>query len=255
MNEFRFEYKTISSKSILSEPSYQRPVDFSRVKKIVANFNPNLVNPIKVSARDGKYYVFDGQHTLKSLIARNNGKDLMVACKIYYDMTLQDEALMFANQNGLSRTVESKQKLHSLYVAGDVDVVGFVDTVKALGIACDFKHCHTANRALTCTKKAFDIYLKYGANRLTEILRLILETWEGEGSSLKSEIVGGVNLFIKEYGSEYDRDGFVSRLQKISPLSIIRDGKIYPTGGDKRYARVILQAYNKGLRKKLDDKF
>ena len=110
MNEFKTEYSQINSKSIISEPSYQRMVDFSRVKKIVSNFNPNLVNPIKVSFRDGKYYVFDGQHTLKALVAKNNNRDLMVECKVYYGMTLEDEAKLFAEQNGISRTVESAQK-------------------------------------------------------------------------------------------------------------------------------------------------
>lgn len=63
MNEFKTEYSQINSKSIISEPSYQRMVDFSRVKKIVSNFNPNLVNPIKVSFRDGKDHMFCTQFT------------------------------------------------------------------------------------------------------------------------------------------------------------------------------------------------
>lgn len=255
MNEFRFEYRTINSKSILSEPSYQRAVDFARVKKIVANFNPNLVNPVKVSARDGKYYVFDGQHTLRALVARNNGRDLMVNCKVYYDMKLEDEARLFAEQNGISRAVGSVQKLQSLYAAGDVDVTEFKETVEALGIRCNFKDRSGTKRSIVCHKKAFDIYMKYGKSHLTELLKLVLEVWGGDADSFRGEIINGVNLFITTYKGEYDRKTLVNRLQKISPAVIVRDGKAMVSGGDKRYARIVLRECNKGVRKKLEDKF
>jgi hypothetical protein len=78
-----YEYKQINSAFILSDPDYQRTLDVNRVKRIVANFNPNLVNPIKVSLRNGKYYVFDGQHTLAALKMKNNNQNLLVECKVY----------------------------------------------------------------------------------------------------------------------------------------------------------------------------
>lgn len=257
MSDYAFttEYKTVNSKSILAEPSYQRPVDFARVKKIVANFNPNLVNPIKVSSRDGKYFVFDGQHTLRALVLRNNNKDLLVPCKVYYGMSMEDEARLFSEQNGISRAVSSAQKLQSLYVAGDVDVVGMKETVEALGIRCNFKDRSSSGRAIVCHKKAFDIYMKYGESRLTELLKISLEAWGGDADGLRGEIISGMNLFITTYENECDRKVLANRLQKVSPTVIIRDGKAMVSGKDKRYARIILREYNKGTRKKLDDKF
>lgn len=62
-----YEYKQVNSAFIVIDEDYQRELDQNRVKRIVANFNPDLVNPIKVSYRNGKYYVFDGQHTLAAL--------------------------------------------------------------------------------------------------------------------------------------------------------------------------------------------
>ena len=47
--------------------SYQRPVRMEKVSKIVAEFDPLLVNTLKVSLRNGHYYVFDGSHTLEAL--------------------------------------------------------------------------------------------------------------------------------------------------------------------------------------------
>lgn len=257
MNKFNFEYKQISSKCILSEPSYQRSIDFSRVKKIVSNFNPNLVNPIKVSFRDGKYYVFDGQHTLKALVARNGNKDLMVDCKVYYDMTLEDEARLFAEQNGIARVVESNQKLASLYVAKDIDVIEFKETVESVNIRCSFKKTGGHSPwAIACYKCLFDIYMKHGKSHTIELLKTITETWNGEPQSLRKEIIVGMNLFIVTYKGEYQRKILVKKLNAVSPITIIRDGKAVLTGGNKRFARQILNIYNRNTStNRLEDKF
>lgn len=257
MNKFRFEYKQISSKCILSEPSYQRTVDFARVKRIVSNFNPNLVNPIKVSFRDGKYYVFDGQHTLKALVMKNGNKDLIVDCKVYYDMTLEDEARLFAEQNGIARVVESNQKLASLYVAKDVDVIEFKEAVESVGLRCNFKKTDGKTPwAIVCYKSLFDIYIKYGKSHTIEILKTITEVWNGEANSLKKEIIVGMNLFIVAYKGEYIRKILIKKLSTVSPVTIIRDGRAVLTGGNKRFARQILNAYNRNSStNRLEDKF
>ena len=41
------------------------------IAKCVKDFNPNKVDPVHVSYRDGKYYVIDGQHTVLILEAVN----------------------------------------------------------------------------------------------------------------------------------------------------------------------------------------
>lgn len=255
MNEFKFEYKQINTKNIICDSEYQRQVDFNRVKRIVSNFNPNLVNPVKVSYRNGKYYVFDGQHTMKALITRNGNKDLPIDCKVYKGMTREDEARMFAEQNGIYKAVESNQKLLSLYVARDVDVMEFRDVTEWCGIKCDFKKGTSTDRAINCYKACYDIYRKYGKTHYQTILRTIMEAWDGVHSALVKQIVNGLNIFIRIYKDEYDRNKLVSRLATVSPLSIVRDGKALASGGDKRFAVQILYVYNKGAReRRLDNK-
>lgn len=255
MKEFSFEYKQISSKCLVVDDGYQRLLDFSRVKRIVSNFNPNLINPIKVSYRDGKYFVFDGQHTLKSLMTKNGG-DLMVDCKVYYGMTYEDEARLFSEQNGLCRGVESGQKLLALYEAKDIDVVDFKETVEGCGIACSFKRMGGATRnAIGCYKSVFDIYSKYGKSHLQEVLKTILEVWNGEGESLRKEVIIGMDVFIRTYKGEYNKASLVKRLSSVSPITLCRDANAFVTGGNKRYARIILQYYNKGTSaNRLEDK-
>ena len=75
---FEYEYKKVNTKHIVVDGDYQRALNPQRVKRMVAEYNPNLVNAVKVSFRDGKYYCFDGQHTMKAQIERNHHQDLMI---------------------------------------------------------------------------------------------------------------------------------------------------------------------------------
>lgn len=49
---------------------YQRGVERKRVEMIAADFNEYIANEPKVSFRDGKYYVVNGQHTIEGRMYR-----------------------------------------------------------------------------------------------------------------------------------------------------------------------------------------
>lgn len=240
MQEFKTEFKNVNSKQILVDSEYQRQVDYLRVKKMVANYNPNLVNPIKVSFRNNRYYCFDGQHTLAMLKALNNNKDLPVPCKVYYNMDETDEAKLFSEQNGIARAVRSNEKLRSLYVAGDVDVIEFKKAVEECGITCDFSTSQ-ANKKIICYSSAYNIYIKHGKKHLQNILKTIIASWNGEKESLTKEIILGLDLFIRTYKNEYNNSHLIKRLNRVSPTIIKREGSAIATGGVKRFA---IQIYN-----------
>jgi hypothetical protein len=244
MQEFRTEFKEINSKQILIDEDYQRQVDYNRVRKMVANYNPNLVNPIKVSYRDKRYYCFDGQHTLSMLKALNDNKDTLVPCKVYYNMDETDEARLFSEQNGISRAVKSNQKLKSLYVAGDIDVIEFRKAVESLGIKCDFSS-GGANRKLICYSTAFRIFMRHDGKHLKRVLSIILDAWDGESESFSNEIIQGIDLFLRTYGDEIKTEHLVKRLKKTTPVRLKREVKDVLVGGAKRYAIPIFNAYNK----------
>jgi len=61
----------LNTKDLISSQSYQRDVDQKRVSYIVTNYDPHKFGIIKVSFRDGKYYVFDGQHRIAAFKVLN----------------------------------------------------------------------------------------------------------------------------------------------------------------------------------------
>ena len=71
MRLYSYPYKEISINSAFLEipAEYQRKLQMSKIKQMVAEFNGIIVNPPKVSYRDGRYIVIDGQHTIMGLLA------------------------------------------------------------------------------------------------------------------------------------------------------------------------------------------
>ena len=87
-----FEEKMVSS-ALLEIPrnTYQRGLNPERVKRISHSFDERIANEPKVSHRDGRYVVFDGQHVIAARVDKNSGEELPIRCKIYSDLTEQEE--------------------------------------------------------------------------------------------------------------------------------------------------------------------
>lgn len=100
-----YEYKRMPAAWLETDSSYQRKIDAARVERIVNSFDPRLANEVKVSFRDGKFYVFDGAHTLSALKRIHGEETFMVDCKVYYGLSYEDEAYLFALQSGESNRI------------------------------------------------------------------------------------------------------------------------------------------------------
>lgn len=239
-----FTYCQLFSGALVIDPEYQRSLDMRRVRKIVAAFDENLVNLIKVNHRDGKYYVFDGQHTLAALKLRNGNADLMVNCKVYENLSREEEIRLFVSQNGCSRLVESIAKFRSLYAAGDVEVTEMVNLTAKSGFYVDFKKS-AADKHVVAVTKLHMIFKKLSPAEYVDMLSILMSAWGGVKESVTTEMLGGMYLFYRTYKGRFYRPRLIETLSKSSPIVLVREGKAYMTGGDARFARQILTVYNK----------
>jgi len=242
-----FEYMQLNPKNIFIDPDYQRQLDITRVRRIVANFNPDLVNPVKINYRDGKYYCFDGQHTLSALKMKFGGGDLMVGCKVYRGQSKEWEAKMFAEQNGLARQVKNTSKFKALYAAGDIDIVEFHTVTNGTGIRMDFTEGSAKNKISACTT-AYKIFKSLGAAEYVDILMMLKEAYNGDADCFSNQILLGMADFHRTYKGEYKRPLLISQLEKVSPKEIIREASLYRNEGLRRYCNQILRIYNKNTR-------
>lgn len=244
--ENSFEYKTVNTKHIIVSPDYQRLANPSKVARILSEFNPNLVNPPKLSFRDGKYYVFDGQNTMLALKARNGNQDLSILCKVFEGLTEKDEAELFSKQNGIVTTVTANQKFRADHFRGEQTIRSIVDTANALGFIVDFTSNQSPNH-IVAVRALYNIYTKFGSQIYLESLGIIKAAWLGTYESLRKEILEGMAIFCNTYKGRYNRDLLIRKMSKVRPLTIISDAKISTSYGSKKYAQRILAEYNKNL--------
>ena len=212
----------------------------SRVRKMNAEFRPELVNAIKVSYRDGKFWAFDGRHTAELLKMRNGGKDCL------------DECELFLLQNGLSRSVDMADKFKARFNRGDADVVKMVELAQDCGVRVDFSKTKGENRicALTTLNKIFNAL---GDEDYKALLSLIHDTWGGDAVSYSSEMLKGMYVFYTTYKGQFNRARFIKACGKTSASVIIREGKASTAPGFAKYARQIWNFYNYGTKKRLPD--
>lgn len=258
MKKFRTELKMVNSKFIVAVEGYQRRLQYGKIKEIVSNYNPNKMKPLDVSYRDGKYYVYDGQHRLEALRQLNGDRDLSVLCFVHYGMTAEDEAYLFATQDDNVIRVTLEDKYNALFYSGDQDMIDLKRICESCGLECNFKRNGSESKKLNCYKEVYSIYKKYGETQLRRVLNTIVAAWNGEADSLIAGIIGGMNMFILKYDGEYDEKKLVQRLKKVHPATIKRDGKLLAStfSGKTMYAVMIMNIYNKNTSSgRLESKF
>jgi hypothetical protein len=208
-------------------------------------FDERIANEPKVSYRDGHYYVFDGQHTIAARKFLNREQDLPIKCKVYFGMTEQEEAKLFAQQTGASASLIPGARMRALVFARDPEALAFVSATENVGLLLDFNQ-KRGKRRMGCIKTAFDEFKRLGAERYQEALTIILNAWGGDPESFRSETVTGVCRFIDLYHKEYDPRRLIEHLRRVDPLCIYREGRAAGASisGYKKYLLQVYRIYN-----------
>lgn len=248
-----YEYQFLSSAVLETDLSYQRRMNSAQVERIVAEFNPLLVNAVKVSHRDGRFYVFDGAHTLAALRRIHGEQPFMVECKVFSGMTYQEEAGLFALQTGTSRPVGFDYKLRARLAAETPKEAEFLSATEMAGMRLSDAGQSSARNVIAAKATAMRIFEKYGATLYTEMLRLIADTWYGEEWSLSKPVLSGCAVFLSVYGDQYNRERFIRKLgytnaDELAAIARRQNVKDQP----HQYALALLGLYNKGGRGVLD---
>ena len=241
-----YEEMDIDSAALLiPRDSYQRGLDNRRVSEIAANFDECIANEPKVSLRDGKFYVFDGQHTIAARKMLNGGLDLPILCKVYTGLSAEDEAILFAQQTGFSAKVYPGAKIRALVFAGDPDAIAFVEATQSADLQLSFNQSRGLNR-IGCVATAYAEFMAVGAEIYGDALRIIAAAWDGHKDSLRAETIQGMTQFIKLYRDEYSPKRLVSRCRRYDPMYLYRSTK---AAGDslpapQKYVFEVWKMYN-----------
>lgn len=137
--------------------AYQRPTR-SKVQKIAADFDDNKCGLLLVSYRnDGRFAIIDGGNRFEA--ARLVGKTAL-NCQILTDLSVQQEALVFAAQNDNRVRLTENDLLKAQVCAGDEIAIGFQNLCKEFGV-----RLYQSNDVgyLVCTKTARRYYAEDAA--------------------------------------------------------------------------------------------
>ena len=100
-------FEKVPISRLVSDQNYQRQLSQSQILKAVQDFDLCQINPVKVSRRDGVYFVFDGQHTIEIVANASGSRETPVWCMIFDDLFYEREAQIFADQQRHSRQLTS----------------------------------------------------------------------------------------------------------------------------------------------------
>ena len=233
-------FELIPIRNLVSNQEYQRPLSEGHIRRALEEFDVYQINPVKVSRRDGKNFIIDGQHTIEIIASASESRDTPVWCMVYDEMKYTEEAHVFAEQQKHVKKLVPYEVFHAHIEAGDEKQMIIDSVVRSYGLEITGTAMPNGICAVNTLEKIYD---KFGRETLDRTLKLAVATWEGENNSLSGNMLMGIARIIVAYGDSLKEDVFKDHLGKLSVKSIIRTAKERRPGA-MGFAEAMMLAYN-----------
>ena len=237
-------FELIPIKDLVNNQEYQRNLSIKHIERAAAHFDIYQVNPVKVSRRDGKNYVVNGQHTMEIIAKVSGSRDTPVWCMVYDGLVYQHEADIFANQQKYVKSLTTYEIFLANIEAGSDKHLLIKDLVESYML----KLGALGAPGCICGVNALEyIYDKHGYEILSRTLRILVAVWEGDQQSLCSNMLKGLAKVFATYDTRINDDMLIEKLSRVSPKVIIRNAKDRRSG-PMGFAEAIVLVYNSKLR-------
>ena len=224
--------------------SYQRHVPSAEVDKLVKEWDVDLCEPIKVSFRDGVYWVFDGQHrTLAWIVIYGENKP--INCVVYYGMTETEEEEAFVKQSGRVVPIRTFDKLRAEWNHNKPEVRDMVTAAEWAGVKFNFAKENKDGRVNVTYNAIWKLYNQVDRDTFIRILTVIEKGWRNIPDRKQSRMINAVGLLYKAYHSEINDEKFISKvLSKHTPSELADEARILTGPRHRAIARIMLKHYN-----------
>lgn len=242
-----YKFQLIPAGQIKVNRLYQRELKMSQVKQIVGKFDWHLVNPVRVVWHKGEWVAVDGQHTYLSLRAKF-GDDYLVPCLVYEDVeSWFEEAEIFLGMNDrdLRKPLSIRQEWKARLFANESKATEIRKVCERYNLKIPTANGESGKGWISAVSALERVYDDLDKTQFDQFLYILTCAWDGKKSSLTAPIINGLSRFVKVYYGEYNRANLIHRLSKTDPTLIIRAGKASTATGYNKYAREILNVYNK----------
>lgn len=253
-DETKRKYKVVDIELLHSGLAYQRPIDNSFVEDKVKNFNENDVDPPKVSYRDGKYNVVDGQHTIT--ICKSVGWK-KIRCEIREGLTVAEENEWFVITNTKHRPQSKNRILNGRYYSGsDEKLNTLITCLSAVGYKLRTPDIQDTFGLISASDTIENIFSELGKETFLDFITLHSAIWNGDKLSLQASFLKGFAKFYMTYFEQIDTKRCITIFSKSnskqkSPSDIKKeaDDDRYTKDVGIRYAKVFTKYYNSNLSK------
>lgn len=215
-----------------------------RVKK----FDPNKVDPVHVSYRDGKYYVIDGQHTVLILEAVNDNKPVDITCIVHKGMTYTDEADYYVDQYEKKHKHTFNELTVAEYEAGRELPCEIALKVSRVGGKLPYDKKTTSGMRINAIKK-IEILYKNDAENTILAIKCLIQAYLGRENNLQGEIIAGTTEFLKLYGDNIVISRLVEALAKYTPQILTNTAKNLKMSYPVNWTETLRDKYNEMSRR------
>ena len=240
--------RTINSSQLKSKQAYQRKINMKFIAECIKEFNPNKVDPVHVSYRDGKYYVIDGQHTVIILEGVNGNKPVDVQCIVHKGMTYNDEADYYVDQYEKKHPHTFNEMTLAAYEAGRKLPCELALEVSRVGGRLPYDKKTTTGIKINAVQKVEMLYKKDSEDTILAI-KCLIEAYFGRERSLQGDIIAGTTEFLKLYGNNIVTSRLVNALAKYTPQMLINTAKNLKMSYPINWTETLRDKYNEVSRR------
>jgi hypothetical protein len=240
-------------------PAYQRRVQYSLVKSIVANYDPRRLQPLTINYRtDNLPYLIDGQQRREALLQLGH-EHRLIWCIAYAGLSEAEEAFIYTatQETGARRILKPADQLKGAYYANDPDAISLTEVIRNAGLEVD-EHQPSRATNLQAIASARRIMRRGGPDHLADVLNLVQLAYptnpelgvvrDPNRGRLGGQLLLGLSAFLLHYPTA-ERDRLITQLRDAG-LNVLRQRtgdyrKVVHSGRwDVATARAILATYN-----------
>lgn len=237
---------------LLIDYTYQRSPIKAKVNKIAKNFDPDLLGVIICSMREsGVVAVIDGSHRVHALLQKGL-KDSVMNALVYFDLTIEEEAKIFALMNQEHTKPNPAEIFKAGVVAGDQETIEINNIINKLGLKIGVGPGDNKLRAISTVKR---VYRNAGGNVLFSTLSSIKQAYGDSSAVMRDVLISAVAIVFNRYGDQVDIDRMVNTLRKFgNPTSLIANAQSMMNGRVNQVTTtalpfMIVNSYNSRLTK------
>lgn len=240
--------RIINSSQLKSKQDYQRKINMTFVKECIKKFDPNKVEPVHVSYRDGKYYVMDGQHTILILEGVNGNKSVDINCIVHKGMNYSDESDWTVDQYEKKHRHTYNEMATAEYEAGRKLPCEIALKIKNVGGRLSYDRTAKTGMKIGATKKVTKLYEKDSDHTILAI-KCLIEAYNGRENSIPADIIAGTMEFLRLYDNQVLTSRLVEALSKYTPQLLTNTAKNLRMAYPVNWTETLRDKYNEVSKK------